>query len=92
MHKHEMDTKHIRMMTLHSKICEAYACFSLRYDLPNGFTYKFAPRKRFYKLFYLNIYHFNTIHRTTFLSFWIFDFINKIENCHFLIYKGGNKV
>jgi len=34
-----------------------------------------------------------TIHRTTFLSFWIFDFINKIEFFFILfIFKGGNKV
>jgi len=54
----------------------------LRYDLPNGFTYL---QKRFYKpFFFLNICHFKTIHRTPFLSFWIFDFINKIENIHFI--------
>jgi len=35
-------------------------------------------------IFYLNICHFKTIHRTAFLSFYLFDFINKIENFHFI--------
>ena len=34
--------------------------------------------------FYLNICHFKTIHHTAFLSFCFFDFINKIENFHFI--------
>jgi len=55
----------------------------LRYDLPNGFTYLQLGRE-YINLFYLNIWHFKTIHRTTFLSFWIFYFINKIENFHFI--------
>ena len=55
----------------------------LRYYLPNGFTYLQLGRD-FINLFYLNICHFKTIRRTTFLSFWIFDFINKIENFHFI--------
>ena len=44
---------------------------TLRYDLPNGCTYLQLGRD-FINLFYLNICHFKTIHRTTFLSFWIF--------------------
>jgi len=56
----------------------------LRYNLPNGFTYLQLERD-FINLFYLNICHFKTINRTTFLSFWIFFyFINKIENFHFI--------
>jgi len=55
----------------------------LRYDLPNGFTYLQLGRD-FMHFFYLNICHFKTIHRTTFLSFLIFDFINKIEIFHFI--------
>jgi len=55
----------------------------VRYDLPNGFTY-LQLGKDLINLFYLNICHLKTIHRKTFLSFWIFDFINKIENVHFI--------
>ena len=40
----------------------------LRYDLPNEFTYLQLGRN-FINLSYLNICHFKTIHRTTFLSF-----------------------
>jgi len=58
---------------------------------PNGFTYLQLGRD-FINLFYLNIWHFKTIHRTTFLSFWIFDFINKIIHFILFIFKGGNKV
>jgi len=61
--------------------------FHLTYDHPNGFTYLQLGRD-FINLFYLNIWHFKTIHRTTFLSFWIFDFINKIENFHFIHIQG----
>jgi len=32
--------------------------------------------------YYLNICHLKTIHHTAFLSFFFFDFINKIENLH----------
>jgi len=60
-----------------------YNDLKLRYDLPNGFTY-LQLGIDFINLFYLNICHFKTNHRTTFLSFWIFDFINKIEKFHFI--------
>ena len=60
---------------------------SLTYDHPNGFTYLQLGRDVI-NLFYLNIWHFKTIHRTTLLSFWIFDFINKIENFHFIHIQG----
>jgi len=36
------------------------------------------------KPFFKNICHFKTIHRTTFLSFWIFVFLNKIEIFRFI--------
>jgi len=59
----------------------------LTYDHPNGFTYLQLGRD-FINLFYLNIWHLKTIHRTTFLSFWIVDFINKIENFPFIHIQG----
>ena len=57
----------------------------LRYDLTNTcrFTYLQLGRDSI-NLFHLKICHFKTIHRTTFISFWIFDFINEIENFHFI--------
>jgi len=33
-------------------------------------------------LFYLNLYHLETIHRTALHSLCFFDFINKIEKFH----------
>ena len=63
--------------------CKQVSHAHLRYDLPNGFTYLQLGRD-FINLFYLNICHLKTIHRTPFLSFWIFDLINKIEHFHFI--------
>jgi len=39
-------------------------------------------------LFYLNICRFKSIHRTAFLRFCFFDFINTIENFHFIYIEG----
>jgi len=64
---------------------------TLTYDHRKGFTY-FQLGRDFINLFYLNIWHFKTIHHKTFLSFWIFDFMNKFEIFIYFIFNGGNEV
>ena len=50
---------------------------------------RFAARsKLIFFLFYLNICHLVTIHRTAFHSFCLFDFMTKIEKMHSIHIKG----
>jgi len=75
-------------MHSHLKAFAGVYCFGyLTYGHPNGFAY-LQLGKDFINFFYLNIWHFKTSHRTTVLSFWIIDFINIIENFHFIHIQG----
>jgi len=71
------------------RFCDAFFLFDyLTYDHPNGFTYLQLGRDFINLFLFKYTWHFKTIHRTTFLSFWIFDFINKIEKFHLIHIQG----